>query len=107
MPPQGWAVVIRFRTRKLEKQYANYREAAKAYGAVVARKFIERLNIIKTVRDIEELHRLPGLRCHELKFDRKGQWSVNLTGFYRLILTLEGECLEIARIEEVSKHYDD
>ena len=98
---------IRFRTRKLKKQYANHQEAEKAYGKDVARKFILRVNIIKKARDIEELKRLPGLRCHELKGNRKGQWAVNLTGFYRLIFTLEGDCMEIARIEEVSKHYGD
>lgn len=98
---------IRFRTRKLKKQYANHQEAEKAYGKDVARKFILRVNIIKKARDIEELKRLPGLRCHELKGNRKGQWAVNLTGFYRLIFTLENDCMEIARIEEVSKHYGD
>ena len=98
---------IKFRTRKLEKQYANHREAEKAYGKDVACKFILRVNIIKTARDIEELKKMPGLRCHELKGNRKGRWAVKLTGFYRLIFTLEGEMLEIARIEEVSKHYGD
>ena len=98
---------IRFRTRKLKKQYANHQEAEKAYGKDVARKFILRVNIIKKARDIEELKRLPGLRCHELKGNRKGQWAVKLTGFYRLIFTLEDDCMEIARIEEVSKHYGD
>ena len=98
---------IRFRTRKLEKQYANHQKAEKAYGKDVARKFVLRVKINKKARDIEELKRLPGLRCHELKGNCKGQWAVNLTGFYRLIFTLEGDCMEIARIEEVSKHYGD
>jgi proteic killer suppression protein len=50
---------------------------------------------------------LPGLRCHPLKGNRKGQYAVKLTGFYRLIFTVDGDCLDIALIEEVSKHYDD
>lgn len=98
---------IRFRTRKLRREYQDYQEAERSYGAQVARRYIERVNIIKQVRDIEELKLLPGLRCHELKGDRRGQWAVNLTGFYRLILSLEGDLLEIARIDEVSKHYGD
>ena len=48
-----------------------------------------------------------GLRCHPLKGNRKGQYAVKLTGFYRLIFTVDGNCLDIALIEEVSKHYDD
>jgi proteic killer suppression protein len=99
-------VQIRFKTRKLEKQYANHKEAEKAYGRDVARKFIDRVNIIKATKDIETLQTLPVLRCHPLIGNRKGQWSINLSGFYRLIFTLEGEALEIACLEEVSKHYD-
>jgi proteic killer suppression protein len=49
---------------------------------------------------------LPGLRCHPLKGDRKGEFAVNLTGFMRLIFTVENEQLRIVMIEEVSKHYD-
>lgn len=96
-----------FRTRKLKKRYEESREAEKIYGREVARKYIERVNIIKQVHDINELCTLPGLRCHPLKGDRKGEWVIKLTGFYRLIFTLEGKKLEIVCIEEVSKHYDD
>ena len=98
---------VEFRSRKMRKQYEDHREAEKAYGAEVARRYIGRVNLIKQARDIDELRRLPGLRCHPLKGGREGQWAVNLTGFYRLIFCLQGERLEIARIEEVSKHYDD
>lgn len=98
---------VRFRTRKLQKQYEKSRETEKAYGREVARKYIQRVNIIKQARDINELCGLPGLRCHPLRGDRQGQWAVKLTGFYRLIFTLEGEKSGIAHIEKVSKHYDD
>lgn len=97
---------IRFRTRKLQKQYQNSREAEKVYGPEVARKYIQRINILKQVRDVNEVCALPGLRCHSLKGNRKERWAVKLTGYYRLILTIEGEKSDIASIEEVSKHYD-
>lgn len=98
---------IQFRTRKLQRQYEDGREAKKAFGDEVARRYIQRINIIKKTSDIEELQRLPALRCHPLKGSHQGQWALSLTGFYRLIFTLIGERLEIVRIEEVSKHYDD
>ncbi|MGB5750050.1 MAG: type II toxin-antitoxin system RelE/ParE family toxin [Desulfobacterales bacterium] len=98
---------ITFRTRKLEREYCQSDRATKAYGEVVARKFIERINIIKQVKNIEELEALPALRCHPLKGKRIGQYSIKLTGFYRLIFTLKGDALEIVQIEEVSKHYGD
>lgn len=98
---------VTFRTRKLQKQYENAKEAEKAYGSDVARRYVQRINIIRHARDIGELCALPGLRCHALKGDREGQWAINLTGFYRLIFTLEGASLQIVHIEEVSKHYGD
>ena len=98
---------VTFRTKKLEREYLKVALAQKTYGRQVARKYIQRINIIKHSRNIDELSRLPGLRCHPLKGDRQGQFAINLTGFYRLIFTLHGEALEIVNIEEVSKHYDD
>lgn len=95
-----------FRTNKLQRQFERKAEAEKAFGKDVARKFIQRVNIIKSSGGIGELRKLPGLRCHELKGNRKGQWAINLTGFFRLIFSLEGEKLHIACVEEVSKHYD-
>ncbi len=100
-------MLVKFRKSKLEKCYLKEREASRAFGDEVGRKYIQRINIIKRARNIDELKVLPALRCHPLKGDRKGQYAVNLTGFYRLIFTLEGESLEITLIEEVSKHYGD
>jgi proteic killer suppression protein len=100
-------VEIAFRTRKLQRQYEHSADAIRTYGDEVGRKYIARVNLIKQASDIEELWRLPVLRCHPLKGDRAGQWAVTLTGFHRLIFTLEGDRLEVAMIEEVSKHYDD
>ena len=73
----------------------------------VARRYIERINIIKHARDIDELVGMPALRCHRLKGDRQDQYAVKLTKRHRLIFTLQGEALEVAQIEEVSKHYGD
>lgn len=98
---------VQFRTSRLRKQYQDVSQGERAYGRQVARRYVERINIIKHVRDIEELRRLPGLRCEPLKGPRTGQWAMRLTGFYRLIFTLQGEQLQVVRIEEVSKHYGD
>jgi len=97
---------VTFRTRKLEREYVCSKKAVQAYGETVARRYIDRINIIKSARDIEDLKRLPGIKCHPLKEDRKGQWAITLIGRVRLIFTLHGDNLEIVRIEEVStQHY--
>lgn len=100
-------MLVAFRTTKLQKQYEQSDRAVRAYGHDVARKYIQRINIIKLARTFEELKSLHGFNCHPLKGDLKGKWSISLTGFYRLIITREGGALEIVKIEEVSKHYDD
>jgi proteic killer suppression protein len=98
---------IRFRTKKLEKQYLNAREAEKAYGKQVARRYIQRISILKKSRSFEELRTITVLKFHPLKGDRDGEYAITLTGFYRLIIRNVGEIYDIVRIEEVSKHYGD
>lgn len=100
-------MVILFKNNTLQKQYANSSKAISSYGKQVAVKYIERVNIIKKAKSIDDLIKIRTLRCHQLKGDRKKEWSIKLTGFWRLIFTLHGDELQIARIEEVSKHYDD
>ena len=98
---------IRFRTKKLEKQYLSYKEASKAYGQQVAKKYIMRINMIKAAKCFDELYAITTLKFHPLEGNRKGEYAITLTGFYRLIITNDGEIFDIARIEEVSKHYGD
>lgn len=100
-------MIVKFRTGKLERCFLESKQAVREFGQVVGRKYIQRINIIKTTNSLDNLMKMPGLRCHPLKGDRAGEYAVNLTGFHRLIFTVEGDSLNIAMIEEVSKHYDD
>lgn len=100
-------MIVNFKTKKLEKCFCEISQAQKEFGAPIARKYIQRVNLIKAAKNLDEVMGLPGLRCHPLKGKRQGQYAVKLTGFYRLIFTVDGDCLDIAQIEEVSKHYDD
>ncbi len=98
---------LRFRTRKLQKQFEHYKEAEKAYGTHVARKYIQRVQLLQEARAFPEVMQLPGLGVHPLKGNRRGQYAARLTGAWRLIVAFEGSQLEIVCIEEVSDHYDD
>lgn len=100
-------MIVTFRTKRLEQCYVEHQVAVRDFGNDVARRYIERINIIKQSANLEELARLPALRYHPLKGDRAGYHAIKLTGFIRLIFTLDGDALAIVRIEEVSKHYDD
>ncbi len=98
---------IRFKTKKLQKQYESSKEAAKAYGVQVAKKYIMRVAILKSVKCFEDLSKIPSLKFHPLKGNRKGEYAIKLTGYWRLIITNDGEIFDIAKIEEVSDHYGD
>lgn len=104
---KGDALIVKFRTGKLEKYYLHSKQSVREFGDKVGRKYIQRINIVKTTNSLDDLMKLPGLRCHPLKGARTGQYAINLTGFYRLIFTMVGDSINIVMIEEVSKHYDD
>jgi proteic killer suppression protein len=91
----------------LEKCYASHKQASRLWGAVVAKRYIQRIDMIQETADLNALCQLPGLNCHPLKGDRKSEYAISLTGFWRLIFTVYGNRFEIAMVEEVSKHYDD
>lgn len=98
---------IKFKTNKLQKQYENSKDAVKAYGMDVAKKYIQRVNILKSTKSFDELYKIPQLKFHPLTGNRNGEFAISLTGFYRLIITNDGDSFDIAKIEKVSKHYDD
>ena len=98
---------VRFKTNKLQKQYENSKDAIKAYGIDVAKKYINRVDLLKSAKSFDDLYTIPQLKFHPLTGDRKGEFAISLTGFYRLIITNDGDTFDIAKIEEVSKHYDD
>lgn len=98
---------VRFKTNKLRKCYESSRQAQKLYGSKVAKKYIQRVTMLKSARCFEDLYRLPGLNFHPLSGNRQGQFAIKLTGFWRLIIVNDGDVFDIAKIEEVSDHYGD
>lgn len=98
---------VTFSTRKLERCYRDHAQGVKNWGLVVARKYIQRIDIMQEASDVAEIEALPGLECHPLKGKRKGQFAVTLHDRWRLIFSLIGVQMKIVRIEEVTKHYGD
>ena len=98
---------VSFRTRKLQRAYEESDRAIRAYGPEVGRRYIQRINVVKAARSLEDLKIQRPLRCHELHGKRAGQWAINLTDRYRLIFTVSGLEFDALRVEEVTKHYGD
>ncbi|WP_299428148.1 type II toxin-antitoxin system RelE/ParE family toxin [uncultured Meiothermus sp.] len=98
---------VRFRDKKLERCFLEHKKATREFGEQVARRFIQRVDILQNAPDYDTLMKLPGLRCHPLKGKRAGQWAITLVDRWRLIFTFKDDTRTIVQIEEVSNHYDD
>lgn len=99
---------VEFGSTRLRKCYQSHKDAVRAWGEEVARKYVERVNLIYACSVVDDLRSIPQLRLHPLKGNRAGEWAMTLTGMMRLIVTFREESTgTVVRIEEVSKHYED
>ena len=58
------------------------------------------LHAIDEAKRIEEIGLFPGWRLHPLKGDRTGEWSVSVTGNFRLTFGLDGEVVTNVDLED-------
>ena len=75
---------ITFKDRKIENYANNDRLAVRKLGKLRANNLKQRLDDLRAASTLEDTRYLPG-RFHELKGDRKGQWSCDLDHPYRLV----------------------
>lgn len=92
---------------KLQRCYEKFTQAARKWGEEVARRYIDRVNILYAAESIADLHTMTVLRFHALKGNRAGQYALWLTERMRLIVSFPGTDQKSVCVEEVSKHYDD
>ena len=81
--------------------------AAREWGDKIARRYIERVNVLKAAKSVDDLYKIPPLRFHALKADRQGHHAITLIDRWRMIVTFRGDAMTVVRIEEVSAHYGD
>lgn len=77
---------ITFTDKKLEKLANDDRKMVKELGKIRATILRRRLTQLEDATTLEEVRYLPG-NYHELKNNRKGQWSCDLDQPYRLVFT--------------------
>jgi len=75
---------ILFRERKFEKQCNQFGLLVRAHGERRARLIHTRLDALRAAVNLEDPRNAPG-RLHELKGNRKGQFSLDLDHPYRLL----------------------
>ena len=76
---------IDFKTTRLKKQLTTAKDMVARHGRKRAKLLQQRLSEIEASPDLYVLSRLPGLRLHPLKGNRKGHMSVDLDQPYRLL----------------------
>ena len=75
---------IFFQRKNLEKIASDPRKCLKELGRTRSELFQKRLRDLYWAESLEDVRYLPG-HYHELREDRKGQWSCDLDQTYRLI----------------------
>ena len=77
---------IEFSTNRLAAASVSLSEASQLFGVPIGRKYIQRLAVLRAVDKFTQLYGHRVLRVHTLKGNRTGQYSMTLTGNYRLII---------------------
>lgn len=81
-------MIIRFKHKGLEKFFTKgVKSEIQAKHAERVRLILGRLNVSMNARDMA----LPGLNLHELGGNRRGTWSVKVSGNWRITFRFEGE----------------
>ncbi len=97
---------VEFRT-KLRDCYADVTKATREWGAKVARRYIERVNILKAAKTADDLYKVVVLRFHPLTGNKKGLYALTLVDRWRMVVTFRDKEMTVVRVEEVSAHYGD
>lgn len=78
-------MLIYFKTKKLQKICSLQNEAVKKLGFKMAQKLQQRMMELSAADSLDDVSKLRPTRCHPLKGNRSGQFSVDLDHPYRLI----------------------
>jgi len=103
---------------RAQEIYKNEKKAVKKYNKIIAEKLIFSIEFLKNSKSLKDVADYNNFRLHELKYERKGQFAIDLgkTTGYRLIIEpitvnekneiISYESINIVEIMEVSNHYE-
>lgn len=96
---------IDFSTNRLFEASLNLSQSSRLFGISIGRKYIHRIAVIRATDKFSQLFGLQALRLHPLKGNRSGQYSITLTGNYRLVIEKVQE--DRIRIVDVEDYHGD
>lgn len=91
----------------MQECYQKSSRAQREWGEKVARRYIERVNILKSAKSAADLYKIASLRFHPLKGDKEGLYALTLIDRWRMEVSFKDEALTVVSVEEVSQHYGD
>ena len=86
-------MILTFKDKKLKRLF----ESGKARGVqpYLVPRLIRRLDAIHAARAIADVN-LPGYRLHQLKGARRGEWSITVSGNWRLTFAFhDGDAYDV------------
>ncbi|MBF8264960.1 MAG: plasmid maintenance system killer [Dehalococcoidia bacterium] len=96
---------IDFSSNRLANASVSLSEASRLFGIPIGRKYIQRLAVLRATDKFTQLYGYKALKLHPLKGTRDGQYSLTLTGNYRLIIEKVQE--DKLRIMDVEDYHGD
>ena len=92
----------RFRHKGLRQLYED--DDARAVPPAMADKLRKLLFALQTADNLDQVSRFPGWKLHPLKGDRKGCWSLTVTGNWRLIFGYDAKTNTASGLDLVDYH---
>ena len=96
---------IEFSAKRLADAGVSLAEASRLFGVPIGRKYIQRLAVMRATDKFTQIYGHRSLRLHPLKGTRAGQYSITLTGNYRLIIEKVQD--DRVRIMDVEDYHGD
>lgn len=92
---------IDFSTHRLYEASLSLSESSRLFGIPIGRKYLQRLAVLRATDKFTQLYGHRALRLHPLKGNRAGQYSITLTGNYRLIIEkIQEDQVRIVDVED-------
>ena len=95
-------MITNFRHKGLKQLHED--GSTKGVPSAMADKLRKLLFALETAETLEQVGRFPGWKLHPLKGDRKGSWSLTVTGNWRLIFDYDEQSNTATNIELVDYH---
>ena len=94
--------LVRFRHKGLKQLHEEGNP--KGVPPAMADKLRKLLFALETAEKVEQLDRFPGSKLHPLKGDRRGFWSLTVTGNWRLIFSHDERADTASDIDLIDYH---